>query len=198
MTLYLSGPITGHPEYLKEFKEWETWLIDKGYQVFNPAELGEGLPDWHSYLKRDIPYLVDCDGVFAMPGWEGSKGAQLEIDIARRLEMKCLIVRDGDVIELVGRKFDGDKPRWGLLPMAEVEQVVKVLTVGARKYEDDNWKTVKPVSRYIDAAFRHIVSRKYKEYLDPETGLPHIAHAICCLLFWMWSDNQEGLNDHQQ
>ena len=36
-----------------------------------------------------------------------------------------------------GRKDDHGKPRWDLLPWDEVEDVVKVLTKGAVKYEDD-------------------------------------------------------------
>jgi hypothetical protein len=48
------------------------------HQVFNPALLGEVAGwSWADYLKRDIPYLLDCEALFAMPGWEGSRGAQL-------------------------------------------------------------------------------------------------------------------------
>lgn len=189
--LYLSGPITGNPNYVADFAKWASFLAGKGYDVFNPAELGEGLPDWHSYLKRDIPYLVKCDGVFVMPGWEGSKGAQLEIDLARRLNMKCLTCKENLIVELVGRKFDGDKLRWDLLPIREVEQVVEILTIGARKYEDNNWQNVRPISRYIGAAFRHFTAWIKGDKLDGETGCNHLAHAICCLLFLLWHDNEE-------
>lgn len=195
-TLYLSGPITGNPNYQADFAKWEQFLVSKGYKVFNPASLGEGALNWAGYLKRDLPYLLDCDGLFAMPGWEGSKGAQLEIDVAMRVGIKCLTAIDGGVepavIDLVGRKFDGGKPRWGLLPFREVEQVVDVLTIGAQKYEDHNWQRVRPVSRYIDAAFRHMTAWVRGEKQDPETGKNHLAHAICCLLFLMWHDNEEG------
>ena len=191
-TIYLSGPITGNENYMTDFAEWEAWLTTKGYKVFNPASLGEGVLDWAGYLKRDLPFLLDCDAIFAMPGWEGSKGAQLEIDVARRVGMKCLTERDNEVIELVGRKFDGDKNRWELLPWREVEQIVEILTIGARKYEDHNWQKVRPVSRYIGAAFRHFTSWVKGEKLDPETGKSHLAHAVCCLLFLMWHDNEEA------
>lgn len=191
MTLYLSGPITGNSNYIADFGHWSDYLIAKDYDVFNPADLGENLSDWHSYLKRDIPYLIDCDGVFALPGWEGSNGAQLEIDIARRLGMPCYTVKDGAIIELVGRKFDGDKLRFDLLPWREVEQVVEILTIGAQKYDDNNWQHVEPFTRYIAAAFRHFVAWMKGEKLDAETGKNHLAHAICCLLFLLWKDNQE-------
>jgi hypothetical protein len=194
--LYLSGPITGNINYMEDFTKWEKFLIEAGYTVFNPASLGEGLPDWHSYLKRDIPYLIECDGLFAMPGWEGSKGAQLEIDLARRLEIKCLTIKDNEIVELVGRKFDGDKLRWELLPWREVEQVVEILTIGAKKYDDNNWQKVEPFSRYASAAFRHFVAWCKGEPLDQETGKNHLAHAICCLLFLLWKDNNAP-NQHR-
>lgn len=188
--LYLSGPITCNPNYILDFENWQNFLQTKGYEVVNPATLGDGLADWHCYLKRDIPYLIECDGIFAMPGWECSKGAQLEIDLARRLDLKCLTIKDGKVVELVGRKFDGDKLRWDLLPFREVEQVVEILTIGAKKYDDNNWQNVKPFTRYVAAAWRHFIAWCKGEKLDPESGKNHLAHAICCLLFLLWNDNQ--------
>ena len=38
-----------------------------------------------------------------------------------------------------GRKDDAGKLRWSLIPTQALEDVVKVLTYGARKYGDDNW-----------------------------------------------------------
>lgn len=92
-----------------------------------------------------------------------------------------------------GVKFDEEKPRWDLLPFREVGQVVDVLTMGAIKYSDDNWKNVPGAKRrYIAAAMRHIVARLGGEIRDPESGVNHFAHAICCLLFLLWFDNEEG------
>lgn len=91
-----------------------------------------------------------------------------------------------------GIKHDQGKDRWDLLPCREVEQVVKILTLGAAKYDDHNWQLVvaaKP-GRYIAAAFRHIVAWIKGERDDPESGRPHLAHAICCLLFLLWKDNE--------
>jgi hypothetical protein len=92
-----------------------------------------------------------------------------------------------------GVKYDNDKPRFDLLPWREVEDVAKVLTFGAEKYEPDNWKRVdNSKSRYIAAAFRHLSARAQGELFDQETGLPHVAHAICCLLFLGWHDKQKA------
>jgi hypothetical protein len=83
-----------------------------------------------------------------------------------------------------GRKFDAGKLLYGLLPPLALEENVKVLTFGAQKYEPDNWRRVPDgVNRYFDAAQRHIWAWKKGQIHDPETGLHHMAHAICCLQF---------------
>ncbi len=83
-----------------------------------------------------------------------------------------------------GRKDDSGKPRWDLLPFGALEEVARVLTFGARKYADDNWKKVPDLRRrYLAASLRHVYSWRKGEAKDPETGLHHLAHAACCLLF---------------
>ena len=83
-----------------------------------------------------------------------------------------------------GRKFDGGKLEYGLLPPLALEEVVKVLTFGAQKYDRDNWQVV-PESkrRYFDALQRHVWAWKKGEQMDSESGIHHLAHAMCCLMF---------------
>ena len=83
-----------------------------------------------------------------------------------------------------GRKFDGGKLQYGLLPPLALKSVVDVLTFGAEKYEPDNWKHVPDSKRrYFDALQRHVWAWKEGEQLDPESGRHHLAHALCCLMF---------------
>ena len=90
-----------------------------------------------------------------------------------------------------GRKFDGGKLQYGLLPPKALKDVVEVLTFGAEKYEPDNWKRVPDANRrYFDAAMRHLWAYKEGEQLDPETGVSHLAHATCCILFMNELDNE--------
>ncbi|MEN6536486.1 MAG: dATP/dGTP diphosphohydrolase domain-containing protein [Bryobacteraceae bacterium] len=94
-----------------------------------------------------------------------------------------------------GTKHDGEKDRWDLLPLGVLRQVVKVLTFGSKKYADDNWKKVdRAENRYFAAMMRHLYAHRSGEYLDDESGLPHIAHALCCLIFMAWFaiKNHEG------
>lgn len=90
-----------------------------------------------------------------------------------------------------GVKYDTEKTRLELLPFEQIEQIAEVLTIGAKKYSDDNWKKVMPRSRYIGASLRHIFSWIRGEKLDKETGKSHLAHAVCCLLFLMWADDND-------
>ena len=95
-----------------------------------------------------------------------------------------------------GRKFDGGKPEYGLLPPLALEETVKVLTFGAQKYERDNWKKVPDSKRrYFDAMERHIWAYKKGEQMDPESGIHHLAHAMCCLMFLYEHDIMYSLND---
>lgn len=88
-----------------------------------------------------------------------------------------------------GIKYDKQKDRWDLLPVEPMRQVVKVLTHGATKYAPDNWKKVEPYrDRYYAACLRHITAWRVGERMDPETKLPHLAHAVCCLIFILWRE----------
>lgn len=83
-----------------------------------------------------------------------------------------------------GRKFDGNKLEYGLLPPIALKATVDVLTFGAQKYERDNWKKVPDSKRrYFDALQRHLWAWKEGEQYDPESGKHHLAHAMCCLMF---------------
>ncbi len=80
-------------------------------------------------------------------------------------------------------KYDQGKPPMGLLPRYSLEQVAAVLGFGAGKYGKHNWRSGIAVQRNLDAALRHIYAANECEDTDSESGLPHLAHAICCLLF---------------
>jgi hypothetical protein len=91
----------------------------------------------------------------------------------------------------VGRKDDSNKTRWSMLPWAALAHVVAVMEHGARKYGEDNWRVVENgPRRYWDAAARHMIAWADGETHDPESGLPHLAHAVCSLLFVLTLQNK--------
>lgn len=92
-----------------------------------------------------------------------------------------------------GKKLDADKPRWDLLPWKATAAIVDVMTYGAKKYAPDNWKVVPDARRrYFAALQRHLVAWWHGERLDPESGLHHLAHAGCCLVFLLTTDIEEN------
>jgi hypothetical protein len=97
----------------------------------------------------------------------------------------------GNALPFHGVKYDQNKPQWSLLPFEALEEVVEVLTSGAKKYAPNNWKYVPNAdTRYMDAAFRHMAQYMQGEQYDEETGNNHLAHAVCCLLYKLWFDRQ--------
>lgn len=89
-------------------------------------------------------------------------------------------------------KHDSGKTRFDLLPHRAVEEMAKVLTFGAGKYEPDGWRHVKGWRwRYYAAALRHLWAYQMGQRLDPESGLHHLAHAMCCVCFLFELDTAE-------
>jgi hypothetical protein len=58
-----------------------------------------------------------------------------------------------------------------------------VLEFGAKKYDPWNWKGGFKWARVASAVLRHIFSWLGGEDKDPETGLSHLSHASCGLMF---------------
>jgi len=89
MKLYISGPVSGMPGLNKDaFNSAERALASLGYEVTNPIK--NGVPDdapWIDHMRADIAMMMQnkCDGVAMLPGWEASKGAWAEVELARSL-----------------------------------------------------------------------------------------------------------------
>lgn len=82
-----------------------------------------------------------------------------------------------------GNKFDAGKPPMSLIDRYALEQIAQVLAFGKGKYGAHNWRGGIAYSRLLDAALRHLYAIADGEDLDQETGLPHAAHAGCCIMF---------------
>ena len=89
--IYLAGPMTGMPDHgFPVFNAAAKKLRDLGFDVVNPAEIGKLGDGWLACMKADIKQLLDCDLVVLLPGYESSKGAKLECDLAIGLGIRCL------------------------------------------------------------------------------------------------------------
>ena len=90
MKVYISGPMTGYEAFnYPAFHEAAAFWRSCGYEVVSPAELN---PDtggqWEDYLRADLRALLDCDAIALLTGWEASRGASLELHVAKALGME--------------------------------------------------------------------------------------------------------------
>jgi hypothetical protein len=92
-----------------------------------------------------------------------------------------------------GLKFDTGKPRYDLLVWPHVEDIAKVMTMGAAKYAPGNWVHVEGgKDRYFAAAMRHLLAYRAGERADAESGLPHLAHAATNMMFLSYLSTLEA------
>jgi len=88
MKIYIAGPMTGLPDDNYPAFLWaEAELAELGHEVVNPAKLNRPGEPWAKCMRVDIPAMLACDALFVLPGWMGSRGAHLEVSIARDLAM---------------------------------------------------------------------------------------------------------------
>lgn len=82
-----------------------------------------------------------------------------------------------------GRKDDQEKIRLDLIPSSAIIALGRVLTFGAKKYDDNNWRKGMKWGRLIGATLRHLFAWMGGQDKDPETGYSHLWHALCCIAF---------------
>jgi hypothetical protein len=95
---YLSGAITLQPDFKDYFAKYESELRSKGItDIFNPAATAWSKDvKWETCLKYDLKILVDRDCIVLLPNWKKSRGASLEVHVARELGIR--IIKFDDLI----------------------------------------------------------------------------------------------------
>lgn len=94
------------------------------------------------------------------------------------------------------RKFDGGKPRYDLIPAYPLDELAKVYSMGAAKYEDRGWEKGIKWSRIFAAIMRHLWAFWRGEDKDPESGLPHVIHAAWgCFALAEYKRTHPGFDD---
>lgn len=101
-----------------------------------------------------------------------------------------------------GMKYDSGKPRMSLVPPHALTEMAKVMTFGACKYKAHSWKDVENAQeRYLDALLRHAIAYVAGERIDPESGLPTMAHIMCDAAFLieldMFNNNERSTEVNQ-
>lgn len=85
--------------------------------------------------------------------------------------------------------FLDDKMRWDLLPMQEIEDIVRVYHLGAKKYAENSWQNVSNgFERYRAALMRHMMAYIDGERYDMELGVNHLASVAWNAIALLWYD----------
>ena len=116
-TVYIAGPMTGIKQWnFPAFFNAEARLTELGYIAINPARndgdtvrkavAAAGPIDapnntWESYIRRDLPHVLKSDVVCVLPGWQNSRGAVLEVHVARSIGIPLMILSDEGLVPRV-------------------------------------------------------------------------------------------------
>jgi len=86
--IYLAGKISYLPinEVRARFQAHKKSLEELGHVVISPFDNWESGKTWEEYMLIGLAKLFVCDSIFLIPGWESSKGARIELAVARELK----------------------------------------------------------------------------------------------------------------
>lgn len=95
------------------------------------------------------------------------------------------------------KKYDQGKLEYDMFPNSILEGIIRVMMYGAytKGYEKDNWKKCLDLNRYYNASRRHQEAYRAGEYLDSESGLPHVFHKLCNDVFIAYLLEEKRKND---
>lgn len=89
--VYVAGPMSGYPQHnYPAFAYAATALRGQGRDVCSPHEIdggSVGSQTWEWYMRRALQMLLACDEIVLLPGWEQSRGARFEREVAELLKM---------------------------------------------------------------------------------------------------------------
>lgn len=97
--------------------------------------------------------------------------------------------------KLGGVKHDEGKPMLGLISTAFLWGIATIMTAGAKKYGEHNWRKGMAWSRPFNALMRHLTAWWGGENKDGETGKSHLWHAACELMFLVEYEEKKIGND---
>lgn len=98
--IYISGPITGNPEFQTQFERAFLYLTGKGYTPVNPAMSMHLLPadaTYEEYMNIDLELLGMCNAIYMLNGWEKSKGACIELGYAMGTDKFIFYEQEGTI-----------------------------------------------------------------------------------------------------
>lgn len=170
-------------------------LEELGYPV---VRAGGDPQDPEEAIRLSVLALMDADVIVMVRDWEGTVGGTVQFNLARALGLgvfdedfrglrdpasRFRAVHGMYTSETGGQKLNVGKVRMELLPPDAVEEVARVFTAGAEKYEANNWRKGISWAFTLGSVLRHVFALLRCEDRDPETGLLHAAHGAAQLMF---------------
>ncbi len=96
------------------------------------------------------------------------------------------------------KRLDTGKARFDLIPPILNEEVAKILTMGAAKYGDSNWRGGMKWSRCIGSLKRHLHQFESGVDYDDESKELHLSHVIVNAMFLLqYYKDHPNLDDRQ-
>jgi hypothetical protein len=99
LKLYLCGRVTGDNNYRVKFLRAENELYDAGFYPVNPAACIPAGTEWRQAMREAISLMLWCDGVALLCDWKESKGAKIEVNLARGIGIPVKSIREWESVK---------------------------------------------------------------------------------------------------
>lgn len=210
-SIYIAGPMTGHPEFNFPAFDAARDYLERDWNVISPADMDRELgfdaavdevtaEFLRDAMRRDINAVMAVDAVYALAGWEKSKGASAEVALAEWRGIPVHYEETPALVASIGTDPKGaigktKAPMW-LLPPVALRAISWVHGLGSAKYGPWNWRKTKVcASTYISAIHRHLAAWHEGQDTDEESGQSHLAHIGACVNILMDAQHHNKLDD---
>jgi hypothetical protein len=152
----------------------------------NPATNTTWNPDYKDVFGPTYNPLTDWTKPIG-PVWDPTKYPGMPPNAPIVTEDTAKKIQD-QLKDQTAIRYDHGKTDWSLMPFEAIEEINKVLDFGAKKYAAHNWKKGEgfKYTRVLNSLLRHIFAYMRGEDKDPESGLNHLAHAGCNIVFLLY------------
>lgn len=174
-----------------KYKDVETGELKEGRLIGDPIKQGlDTLVKVQLSSGSQGTVFVNSKYVYPLFGEYDNEGFEAAMKTMKNIyDKKHKMMKDSNDQESIKNDFKDDKLRWDLLPMEEIEDIVRVYHAGAKKYGPNNWQNLEDgFERYRAACARHIMAYMKGERMDDETNVHHLAAAAWNVIAMLYYD----------